>query len=185
GGGVGTGWSTAGGEAPSRARAASVRMALSMARKQSTGRAGCHPSHWDLEFSLRPMPTLGLIVEPSTTPSASRFTDAALLERAVARGHGSLRVSVPSGPVLALGRYPLAPAGAPDVTLHRRLSSGRACASGAGFVQVSLTLPHRSALVSDDPLALAPEQILNRGVRGLLGGLDAGGVSAPYPGRGT
>jgi hypothetical protein len=50
---------------------------------------------------------------------------------------------------------------------------------------VSLTLPHRSALVSDDPLALAPEQLLNRAVRGLLGGLEALGVSALYPGRDT
>jgi hypothetical protein len=131
------------------------------------------------------MPTLGLIVEPSTTPSTSRFTDTALLERAVARGHGTLRVSVLSGPVLALGRYHLAPAGAPDVTLHRRLTSGRASASGDGFVQVSLALPHRSALVSEEPLALAPEQILNRAVRGVLGGLDAAGVSALYPGRDT
>jgi hypothetical protein len=129
------------------------------------------------------MPTLGFIVEPSTTPSASRFTDAALLARALTRGHGTLRVSVLAGSVLALGRYHLAPAQASDVTLHRRLSGGRAAASGEGFVQVTLTLPHRSALVSDDPLALAPEQILNRAVRGLLGGLEAAGMSAVYPGR--
>ncbi len=129
------------------------------------------------------MPTLGFILEPSTTPSASRFTDAALLARALARGYGTLRVSVLAGTVLALARYHLAPAQASDVTLHRRLSGGRAVASGEGFAQVSLTLPHRSALVSDDPLALAPEQILNRAVRGLLGGLAAAGVSAVYPGR--
>jgi len=131
------------------------------------------------------MPVLDLIVEPSTTPAASRFTDAALLARAVARGRGALRVSRLAGTVLALGRYHLAPVGGGEVTLHRRLSGGRAWAAGEGFVQVSLTLPHRSALVSDDPLALAPEQLLNRAVRGLLGGLEAAGVSALYPGRDT
>jgi len=131
------------------------------------------------------MPVLDLIVEPSTTPAASRFTDAALLARAVACGRGALRVSRLAGTVLALGRYHLAPVGGGEVTLHRRLSGGRAWAAGEGFVQVSLTLPHRSALVSDDPLALAPEQLLNRAVRGLLGGLEAAGVSALYPGRDT
>ena len=131
------------------------------------------------------MPTLGYIVESSTTPSASRYTDTVLLGRAVARGYGTLRISVLAGTVLALGRYHLAPAQASDVTLHRRLTGGRAAVSGDGFVQVSLTLPHRSALVSDEPLALAPEQILNRAVRGLLGGLDAAGVSSVYPGRDT
>jgi lipoate-protein ligase A len=128
------------------------------------------------------MPVLDLIVEPSTTPAASRFTDVALLARAVAHGRGTLRVSRLAGTVLALGRYHLAPAGG-AAALHRRLSGGRAWAAGEGFVQVSLTLPHRSALVSGDPLALAPEQLLNRAVRGLLGGLDAAGVSALYPGR--
>ena len=129
------------------------------------------------------MPVLDLIVEPSTTPAASRFTDAALLARAVARGRGTLRVSRLAGTVLALGRYHLAPAGGAAATLHRRLSGGRAWAAGDGFLQLSLTLPHRSALVSDDPLALAPEQVLNRAVRGLLDGLKAVGVSALYPGR--
>jgi hypothetical protein len=129
------------------------------------------------------MPTLGLIIEPSTTPSVSRCTDRALLARAVARGRGTLRVSRFGNDVLALGRWHLAPRGAPDVVLHRRLSGGRAAAAGAGFVNVSLALPHRSALVSDEPLALAPEQVLNRAVRGLLGGLEAAGLAALYPGR--
>lgn len=129
------------------------------------------------------MPTLGLLVEPLTTPSASRAADRVLLARALARGHGTLRVSRVADDVLALGRWHLAPAGGSAVALHRRLTSGRAAATGAGFVQVSLALPHRSALVADDPLALAPEQVLNRAVRGLLGGLEAAGLPAIYPGR--
>ena len=129
------------------------------------------------------MPTLALILESSTTPSASRSIDRALLARATVEGRGTLRVSRFAGDVLGLGRWHLAPRGAPGVELHRRLSGGRATATGAGFVQVSLTLPHRSALVSGDPLALAPEQVLNRAVRGVLGGLEAGGLPALYPGR--
>ncbi len=129
------------------------------------------------------MPTLGLIVEPSTTPAASRCADRALLARAVAGGQGTLRLSCLAGDVLALGRWHLAPAGGPGVTLHRRLSGGRALATGTGFLHLTLALPHRAALVSDDPLALTPEQVLNRAVRGLLGGLEAAGAPAVYPGR--
>jgi hypothetical protein len=131
------------------------------------------------------MPTLGLIVEPTTTTAAGRDADRCLMALAVERGRGSLRVSRVAGDVLALGRYHLAPAGAPDVILDRRLSGGRAAASGSGFVTLSLALPHRSALVSDDPRALTPEQVLNRALRGLLGGLEAGGIAAIYPGRDT
>jgi hypothetical protein len=129
------------------------------------------------------MPTLGLILEPSTTPAASRCADRALLASAVADGQGTLRLSCLAGDVLALGRWHLAPAGTADVALHRRLSGGRAVATGAGFLHLTLALPHRSALVSDDPLALAPDQVLNRAVRGLLGGLEAAGAPAVYPGR--
>jgi hypothetical protein len=39
---------------------------------------------------------------------------------------------------------------------------------GDGFVGLSLVLPHRSALAAADPLALAPEQVMNRCVRGVL-----------------
>src|SRR5262249_34328169 len=48
---------------------------------------------------------------------------------------------------------------------------------------VSLALPHRSALVGDDPWMLSPEQVMNRCVRGLLDGLRRLGVEPFYPGR--
>jgi hypothetical protein len=129
------------------------------------------------------MRRLGFLVQSAITPAASRHADRALLARASGRGWGTLRVAAFAGDVLALGRWHLAPCGAPGVTLHRRLTGGRVAAAGAGFVQASLTLPHPAALVSDDPGALAPEQILNRAVRGVLGGLDVAGVPALYPGR--
>ena len=87
------------------------------------------------------MPTLGLIVEPSTTTAAGRSADRTLLALAAERGYGALRVSRVAGDVLALGRYHLAPEGAPDVILDRRLSGGRAAASGAGFVAVVARAP--------------------------------------------
>jgi len=126
--------------------------------------------------------TLGLIVEPLASSDTVAAADSALLARASARGHGSLRISQLGGDVLSLGRWHLAPGGG-GVALHRRLTGGRAAASGAGFVRISIALPHRSALTSADPLALAPEQVLNRAVRGLLDALEGAGLPAIYPGR--
>ncbi|HJQ83915.1 MAG TPA: hypothetical protein VKA21_07565, partial [Candidatus Binatia bacterium] len=86
---------------------------------------------------------------------------------------------------MALGRFHLAPeppAGT-DVRVWRRFSGGRATASGEGFVGVSLVLPHRSALVASEPRALAPEQVMNRCVRGILAAYESAGVPAFYPGR--
>jgi len=65
----------------------------------------------------------------------------------------------------------------------RRWSGGRAMAWGEGFVGISLVLPHRSALVSTNPDALAPAQVMNRCVRGILAACEDAGVPAFYPGR--
>lgn len=54
---------------------------------------------------------------------------------------------------------------------------------GEGFVGVALVLPHRSALVGDLPFALAPYQIMNRCVRGILEGCRLVNMAAFYPGR--
>ena len=69
------------------------------------------------------------------------------------------------------------------VHLTRRLGGGRPGPQGAGFVGVALALPQRNALLAPDQRELAPEQILNRYVRGLLGGLERLGVHGYYPGR--
>lgn len=107
---------------------------------------------------------------------------------ALARDHDEPVVCVYDvpGDVLALGRYHALPRpGATDVTLVRRLGGGRVAPLGTGFIGVTLCLPHRAALVADEPAALAPEQVLNRAVRPLLGALEALGVAAYYPGRDT
>ncbi len=129
------------------------------------------------------MPTLDLLVQPLVTPDASRAADRALLARAAETGRGTLRVYATAGDMLRLGRYHREPAGADGVVIDRRMTGGRPMAAGDGFVAMSLVLPHRSALVGDDPLALAPEQVMNRCVRGLLGALERAGIAALYPGR--
>jgi lipoate-protein ligase A len=89
------------------------------------------------------------------------------------------------GDVLSLGRHHVVPAGpaADGVSLARRLTGGRPAPAGEGFVSIALALPHVAALAGVDPAALAPEQVLNRYVRGLLGALESLGVAAYYPGR--
>src|SRR5439155_21488257 len=100
------------------------------------------------------------------------------------RPWGALRVYTLAGDVLSLGRFHCAPE-SPDVDVRvmRRWSGGRAMPAGEGFVVVSLLLPHRSALVSTDPATLAPTQVINRCVRGILAACDGLGVPALYPGR--
>lgn len=132
--------------------------------------------------------TLDFIVQPGVAPHLSLAADSHFLH-AVGRPSrtrvGVLRVYDLPGDVLSLGRYHVVPPTVPqgDVQLFRRLSGGRAIPFGDGFVGVSLVLPHRSALFSPEPLALAPYQVMNRYVRGILEGCKLIHVPAFYPGR--
>jgi len=69
------------------------------------------------------------------------------------------------------------------VTLYRRHTGGRALPNGDGFIGVSLILPHRSSLFSDEPFALAPYQVLNRYVRGFMEACRVNKLRVNYPGR--
>jgi lipoate-protein ligase A len=132
------------------------------------------------------MLSLEVLAQGDLDPAVSQALDRDLLDAAACEPHRArLRVYRLAGDVLSLGRYHLAPATAPagGVRLHRRLGGGRVLPLGAGFAVVSLLLPHRSALVGDDPLALRPEQVLGRCVRALLGALRRLGLDAFYPGR--
>ncbi len=122
-----------------------------------------------------------LAVQPGLAPAVSLGADAGALAAAAS----TLRVYTFAGDVLSLGRYHVLPSGGDEtrVRLHRRHTGGRAVAFGDGFVGIALTLPHRSALVAAEPLALAPEQVMNRCVRGILTGLKTAGVAPFYPGR--
>jgi len=131
---------------------------------------------------------LAYVLQSAVSPSISVATDRYLLG-ALSKGHrsraGVLRLFTLPGDVLAAGCWHLVPPGAADrvETFVRRLSGGRALAHGDGFFGFSLLLPHRSALIAGDPFALAPFQVANRYVRGLLRFLKSFGLAAFYPGR--
>lgn len=129
--------------------------------------------------------TLDLIVQPRLALRQSLATDRFLLAEVSAGKGGALRVYDLAGDVLSIGRYHLAPTPRPNATVAvmRRHSGGRAMPWGDGFVGLSLVLPNRSALVSADPLALSPAQVMNRYVRGVLEACKSAGVPAFYPGR--
>jgi lipoate-protein ligase A len=135
------------------------------------------------------MHTLDFIVQPRIAPGLSLAEDSHFLHvvgRPSRTRIGVLRVYDFPGDVLSLGRYHLVPdrQGEPSgVQLYRRHSGGRAIPFGEGFVGVALVLPHRSALFATDPFALAPYQVMNRYVRGILEGCKLVNVPAFYPGR--
>jgi lipoate-protein ligase A len=134
------------------------------------------------------MLAVDLIVEPDAAPAFSLAADRHFMhavQRASRTRNAVLRVYSFRGDVLALGRYHVAPPEpAPaGVQLSRRQTGGRAIPFGDGFVGLSLVLPHRSALFSADPLTLAPHQVINRYVRGLLEGCKLAQIPAFYPGR--
>jgi lipoate-protein ligase A len=133
------------------------------------------------------MPTLDFIVQPSLACSVCLAADAYFL-RVVGvpscMRSGVLRVYAVPGAVVSMGRYHLvANPVPPSHRLVRRFSGGRAIPFGDGFVGLALVLPHRSALYSDDPTALAPHQVMNRYVRGILEGGRLVNIPAFYPGR--
>ena len=132
------------------------------------------------------MLSLEVFAQRDLDPAVSQALDRDLIDAASCAPHRArLSVCQLAGEVLSLGRYHLAPAADPrgGISLHRRLGGGRVVPLGAGFAAVALFLPHRSALVGDDSLALRPEQVLGRCVRALLGALRRLGIDAFYPGR--
>jgi lipoate-protein ligase A len=134
------------------------------------------------------MYVLDFLVQLDCEPRVSLAQDAHFLHvvrRPSRMRVGVLRVYDFPGDVLSLGRYHLAPIDAVwgGIHLHRRHSGGRAVPFGEGFVGVALVLPHRSALFGGDPFALAPYQVLNRYVRGILEGCRLAGLEVFYPGR--
>jgi lipoate-protein ligase A len=129
---------------------------------------------------------LGYVLQVDVQPSIGVATDRYLLGALGRRARpGVLRIYTFPGDVLAAGRWHLAPARAADLgeAFVRRLTGGRALALGEGYLGISLLLPHRSALLADDPFSLAPFQVANRYVRGLMRALKQLGLPAFYPGR--
>ncbi len=131
------------------------------------------------------MPELSVYCDVLDEPARAAALSHLLLDEARARSAPILCAYALPGDVLALGRYHVIPPAVPrgDVRLLRRLGGGRPAPLGDGYVGLVLALPHRAALIGEDPAALAPEQVLNRAVRGLLGALQSLGVNGYYPGR--
>lgn len=132
------------------------------------------------------MPVVDLIVQPCVDPNHSVAIDRYLM-RAVARRsrNAVMRIYAVAGDVVSLGRYQLAPANPPAGKVHmmRRHSGGRTVPFGEGFVGISLILPHRSTWFGSNPFGLAPYQVLNRYVRGVLEACRIAQLSVVYPGR--
>lgn len=132
--------------------------------------------------------TLSLAVQPLIDPAESLATDE-FFRRTLAStpaASGVIRVYTFDGELVSLGRHHAVRGDlsrAQQGRLHRRHSGGRNLPFGDGFIGLSIVLPHRSALVSDEPLALSPQQVLNRCVRGILAGFKSAGIPAFYPGR--
>lgn len=135
------------------------------------------------------MPRTGALLishAAGASPAAQSRREQALLEGA-ALGELHLHVSTLRGSVLGLGAFHLEPRppSAPAASVWRRRCGGCATACGDGFAILTLGLPHRAALVADEPTALKPEQVMNRCVRGLLAWLRRAGLDPLYPGLDT
>jgi hypothetical protein len=78
----------------------------------------------------------------------------------------------------ALDALNIAAVGGRGVEVVRRATGGPACIGGRGIFYVALGLRHASALME-----CPRDRVLNRNVRGILGGLALTGVRAQYFGR--
>lgn len=134
------------------------------------------------------MAAIDFVTQRGVDPARSLAADRHFMHsvrRASRSRNAVLRVYSIEGDAVSLGRYHLAPPAVEGsgVDLCRRLSGGRAVPFGDGFVGISLVLPHRSAFYSEDPFFLAPYQVMNRYVRGLLEACKLVNIAAFYPGR--
>lgn len=111
----------------------------------------------------------------------------ALTAGLLSTGQPRLVVARLTGAAIALGRTQRAVSSlsqrGQSARLVHRTSGGRSIALGDGLWGVALALPHRSWLVSEQPLSLPAASFLNRAVRGLLSGLATLGCRANYFGR--
>jgi lipoate-protein ligase A len=89
------------------------------------------------------------------------------------------------GRLLSLGRYHLydGPIERARLSAYRRFTGGRVLGAGEGWLGLALILPSRDALLPAHDLKLKPDQVMNRYIRGLLGGLRELGLECFYPGR--
>jgi len=126
------------------------------------------------------------LFQENVEPARSLATDRYLLnafQKATRPRAAVLRAYTARGDFLSAGRYHRIVPGPSPPSIWRRPSGGRTLPFGDGFLGFSLLLPHRSALVSEDPFHLSPYQVPNRYARGVLTALRGFGIDAFYPGR--
>jgi lipoate-protein ligase A len=132
------------------------------------------------------VPVLEAIVLPALEPRLLLGLESYFLETTAA-GHSApiLLVHTHPGRALSLGRYHpwSGPAERGGIIAWRRLTGGRVLGSGEGWLAITLVVPRRGALLSERDAAIAPEQVINRYVRGLLSAFKTLGLNAFYPGR--
>jgi lipoate-protein ligase A len=130
--------------------------------------------------------SLEFVLQPSVDPRTASATDLMLMREAAAGRRGCvLHAYSLTGPVVSLGRYHVAPEASADdsVGLQRRVGGGRVLAAGDGFVGVTLIVPTPDALLGDAAAGFSAPQVMNRYVRGVMGGCRLLGVDPVYPGR--
>lgn len=127
------------------------------------------------------------IAETEVEPARALATGAVLLE-SVAEADSPAAVLYGAGltgKAVALGRWQraedaldLEAAQQAEVEILRRSTGGPTAAAGQGILYVALCLRHASAFMT-----CPPDRVLNRNVRGVLGGLSLSGIPAHYFGR--
>lgn len=127
------------------------------------------------------------ITESEVEPARALATGDVLLESVTDPGSPAavLYGAGLTGNAVALGRWQraeqaldLEAAQQADVEILRRGTGGPAAVAGQGILYCALCLRHASAFMT-----CPPDRILNRNVRGVLGGLSLSGVPAHYFGR--
>ena len=127
------------------------------------------------------------IAETEVEPALALATGAVLLDSVAEPGSPAavLYGASLTGKAMALGRWQraedaldLEAVRESDVEVVRRSTGGPTASAGRGILYVALCLRHASAFMT-----CPPDRVLNRNVRGVLGGLSLSGIPAHYFGR--
>jgi hypothetical protein len=126
------------------------------------------------------MPAGTYLFEPDVAADAALATGAQLTDELGARADVVLYGAALRGDAYCLGRYQHEQQALSDTTRPwlRRSTGGATLRVGAGIVYIALALAHRSTL-----MACPAGRLLNRNVRGVLGGLRHVGLQLNYFGR--
>lgn len=133
------------------------------------------------------MAAIDVIVAPELTPDVVGGLELHFLDAVVTRQTAPvLLIYASPGRHVSVGRYHLyaGPGERGEINAFRRLTGGRVVGGGEGWLGIALVLPTRNSLLNEEASArLAPDQVMNRYVRGLIAGLRSMRLNCFYPGR--